>query len=370
MLRNNYQKLPVGHPKPLNARIMQTLAVLLAAVGIGHVAAEGTLVVSMEPYREVAEALAPAGTEIRVVLPSGQSPHAYEPAPSDAAALEDADLVIFNGGVDEWMTSLIATVGSSQRVVRAADAAEALDANHEGAHDHDEHGHDEHDHDEHDHEEHDHDEHDHSESETADHNHEVVTHDHEDVHKAESSGQAHDHGDHDHDHDGDLHVWQSIAVMKHVAEDVADALVDLHPSEADAINAALADYIQHLNELDQELEATYSQVQGRPMVFMHGAWDRLVERYNLNQVAIIEPFPGREPTASYLADVLQTIEDSGANVIFSERQLNPRPATVIAQEAGVQVAVLDPVGGGDTGGYTDMMLYNARTIVNALSATE
>jgi ABC-type Zn uptake system ZnuABC Zn-binding protein ZnuA len=158
--------------------------------------------------------------------------------------------------------------------------------------------------------------------------------------------------------------------MKRVAEDVAAALSALHPDNAEEIAESLNTYLGQLDALDEELEATYAQVQGLPLIFMHGAWDRLVDRYNLNQVAVIEPFPGREPSASYLAGVLDTIGAYDAQVIFSERQLNPRPANVIAQEAGVQVAILDPVGGGDAGSYSQMMRSNARTIVDALTAAE
>jgi len=52
------------------------------------------------------------------VLQPNSDPHDYEPRPSDARAIEGADVVFRSGGeVDEWMEDLIATNGGDARVV-------------------------------------------------------------------------------------------------------------------------------------------------------------------------------------------------------------------------------------------------------------
>jgi zinc transport system substrate-binding protein len=81
----------------------------------------------------------------------------------------------------------------------------------------------------------------------------------------------------------------------------------------------------------------------------------------------IEPFPGSEPSPAYLREALRLIRASGAVAIFSEAQLERRPAEVVAAEAGVELHELDPLGG-FTGRdrYQDLLRFNAVVIAAAL----
>ena len=55
-------------------------------------------------------------------------------------------------------------------------------------------------------------------------------------------------------------------------------------------------------------------------------------------------------------------------MVFAEPQLNPRVAEVIAQEAGVKVLRLDPIGGPPPYGsdYLQLMRYNLAALDEAL----
>ena len=81
----------------------------------------------------------------------------------------------------------------------------------------------------------------------------------------------------------------------------------------------------------------------------------------------VEPFPGREPTPRYLEEVLGAIRGSSAVALFSEPQLDPRPARVIAQQASVPLFELDPIGGtGATTSYEALLRGNADVLERAL----
>ena len=83
----------------------------------------------------------------------------------------------------------------------------------------------------------------------------------------------------------------------------------------------------------------------RDFVSFHPSFSYFARRYNLHEVGTIEAAPGREPTPRHLQNLVAAIRRYGIKVVFAEPQLNPRVAEVIAQEAGVKVLRLDPMGG-------------------------
>ncbi len=109
-------------------------------------------------------------------------------------------------------------------------------------------------------------------------------------------------------------------------------------------------------------------IRGAAFVPFHDAWPHFAARYGLDLVVEIEPFPGREPGPRYVAQALELIRDSGAKAIFNEAQLNPRPAEVVAESAGVEIYTLDPLGGSagkET--YQELLRYNAGVLLEALA---
>ena len=106
----------------------------------------------------------------------------------------------------------------------------------------------------------------------------------------------------------------------------------------------------------------------RDFVSFHPSFSYFARRYNLHEVGTIEAAPGREPTPRHLQDLVAAIRRYGIKVVFAEPQLNPRVAEVIAQEAGVKVLMLDPMGGAPPYGsdYLQLMRYNLAALDEAL----
>ena len=76
-------------------------------------------------------ARAVGGPQVRVdqILPASADPHDYEPRPSDAAALAEADVVLRSGGdLDAWLEDLVDAAGGDAEQVTLSDAAELIDA--------------------------------------------------------------------------------------------------------------------------------------------------------------------------------------------------------------------------------------------------
>lgn len=64
--------------------------------------------------------------DVRQILQPSSDPHAYEPRPSNAAAVAEADVVLRSGGdLDEWLDGLIENAGGEAPVVDVGEAIEA-----------------------------------------------------------------------------------------------------------------------------------------------------------------------------------------------------------------------------------------------------
>ena len=83
---------------------------------------------------------------------------------------------------------------------------------------------------------------------------------------------------------------------------------------------------------------------------------------------MIEVAPGREPTPGHIRNIVNAIRQYKVRVVFTEPQLSSRMAEVIAREAGVEVLMLDPLGGRPPYGddYLRMMRYNLDVMERAM----
>ena len=90
--------------------------------GTGEVGAVATTTQVADMVRNV------GGDRVEVdgILPVEADPHDYEPRPSDAATLSDADVVFRSGGeVDEWLGELIDSAGGDAAEVTLIDSVRA-----------------------------------------------------------------------------------------------------------------------------------------------------------------------------------------------------------------------------------------------------
>lgn len=285
------------------------------------------IVVSINPYQDLVEQVAGGAASVSTILPAGASPHAFDPTPTQTATLAKADLIIMNGGLDLWLSRLVAAAAPNTPVLVMLDTVDFTPL--------------------------------------AGH-----AHDHEEEHGAEHDDDAGEHGaSHEEEHEtANAHIWLDPILMLQAVDAVEAALGGLDPANAGHYAANAARTKDALVELDGRLTELLSPVAGAPFVPFHDAWVYFAERYHLRTVATLEPFPGREPGPRYVAEAVRTVEDAGAKAIFAERQLGRRSAEVVAESAGVRVAVLDPLGGApgpET--YEALLLENAAAIVEALA---
>ncbi len=104
----------------------------LAGCGIDSAAHPGSvvLVASTDVWGSVARAIAGGHVPVKSILTDADAdPHSYQASPADAAAIVDAELVIYNGGgYDPWVDQIVA----GHPDVHTVDAYSLLDASSDG----------------------------------------------------------------------------------------------------------------------------------------------------------------------------------------------------------------------------------------------
>ncbi len=284
---------------------------------------------SIQPLADIVRRVAGPSWTVTAIVPPGRSAHVFEPSPSDAAQLAKTQLVaVVGAGYDSWVAKMAAASAAQTRI---HDTSASLGIGREGGHaeahgDHDEGGHGERD-------------------EPADHHH-------------------HHHGS----VETDPHWWLSPARAAQSLEPLARVLSEIDPAGAPGYFARAAEYQNQMLALDKQIEEMLLPVTGRGFVSSHPAWIHFTQRYGLKQAGSIEPKPGREPSPRELKALIDEARAGGYGVLFTEPQFPASAARIVAEDAGLALALLDPIGGvpgRET--YVDMMLFNARSVLSGIT---
>lgn len=292
------------------------------------------VVASVKPLHSLTAAVMAGVGEPHLLVRGAASPHAFALKPSDARALDRADLIVWVGpGLEAFLEKPVQALGGKARSLPLLEApgVRTLPGRAGGAwedgHDHDHDGHD-HGHDDHDH-------------------------------------------DHDHDHDSppDGHIWLDPRNAQAIVAHVADALTALDPANAATYRANAERTRAALAELDREVAARLAPVRGRPFVVFHDAYHYLEDRYGLAAAGAITVSPELRPSASRLRELRARIRELGAACVFAEPQFEPTLVRTVAEGTGARTGVLDPEGASLPDGpdlYFALLRFNADALAGCL----
>jgi ABC-type Zn uptake system ZnuABC Zn-binding protein ZnuA len=251
--------------------------------------------------------LAPPGATVQTLIPAGHSEHGYELTPNDAATLAKAALVVTVGlGIDGQVQAFLDKHPSPQRrEVCFATVARI----------------------------------------------------------APGQEQHEDHADDDGHHHGgtDPHLWLDpdlcITLIPMLAQNAVPVGTMPNTQAADGL-------IERIRAFDEKARATLAPYKGRSIVTHHAAWGRFAAHYGLTVAAVIKPIESAEETNDAIKQVVQVIRDQQIKEIFVEPQFSDKAARRIAEETGVRVGRLDPLGDGD---WFAMMQANVDAIAKAFA---
>jgi len=280
--------------------------------------------VSVFPIYDLVRRVAGNDADVALLLPPGRNEHSFDPTPKDIENASRAKVGVMVGlGLDPWMERLMTQAAPKARILKIGDHVKTLTIKDDPIGD-----------------------------EEADKAREAAA--------AAAGKKPDEHDEHEHEKGAtDPHVWLDPARVRQMVAVIADDLGKADAPHAADYKARATEFDQSLAKLDEEVEARTKALKTRGFVTFHGSFQYFASRYKLDILAVIEPYPGSQPSGAYITKVLEVIKAKKVPALFSEPQLDPRPAKVLADEAKIPLGTLDPVGGGpETDTYEKMIRFD------------
>jgi zinc/manganese transport system substrate-binding protein len=256
------------------------------------------VVVSVDQWGDVVSELGGQCAQVKTVLASSAvDPHDYEPAPSDAATFQGAQLVVINGGhYDEWAAKLAASSAPDAPVVDALEVSGG-EAGHEG----EEPGH-------------------------------------------EGEGQGHEGEEQGHEGEANPHVWYNPSAVTAIADAVTAEFGKLAPDAAGYFDQRRAAFTESLKPYHDVIDSIKAHASGKSYAATESVFDdmaaavgltnRTPEGYQLSSANETDPSPAD------LDAFLRLLGDRGVDVLIYNTQTEgsvPEQIRAAAERAGVPV---------------------------------
>jgi len=320
-----------------NLRALGLLAVFGAWLLPDTAESAPNVVVSVKPVHSlVAGVMTGTGTPTLLVKGAG-SPHIYSLRPSEARAIDRADLIFWVGEeLESFLVKPLEALGSDSQVIEltGSEGVLLLEAREGGAWD--------------------------SHEEHAEHGHA------EDEEHAEHENEAHDHGDHD------LHIWLDPQNAKAIVRAAEKALRKLDPENAETYARNARAMTEKVEAMEARIAARLAPVKDRPYVVFHDAYQYFERHFGTNAVGSITVSPDRKPGAKRLTEIRRKLASLGAVCLFSEPQFEPAIVETLIAGTSARTGILDPLGADLEPGeqaYFELMDGIAKSLRSCLSTS-
>lgn len=311
------------------------LPLAISLTGFAPALAAPSVAVDVAPLHSIVSRVMESAGVPDLILPPGASPHGYALRPSDAARLQDADVVFWIGpDLTPWLAEPLATLADGARIEAVADAPgverlpvraggpfEAHDAAHGAEADH-HHG-----------------EGDHPEAE-------VEHHDGDHAASAAEDDPLHAHAEADEHAAQDAHVWLDPRNATAFAEEIAATLAEADPANAERYRRNAAAFGAEMATLEDEIADALAPVREKPFIVFHDAYRHFEHRFDLPAAGSITLQEGVTPGAGRLSEIRGRVQDGGIVCAFAEPQFRPALLDTVVEGTGVRLGTLDPVGAG------------------------
>lgn len=274
-------------------------AALLAACGQANTEADAgndgdklEIATTIYPVYAFTKEIVGDQADVSLMVPAGTEAHDYEPSAKQIAALNESDALIYhNENMETWVPSAESSIEEDVNVIKGTENMVLLLGS-EDDHDHD-----------------------HSDEE----------------------------GHEGHSHAYDPHTWVSPyrAIME--VASITAQLSELYPDMAEEFQGNADAYMEELNELDALYTEAFENASRQDFVTSHTAFTYLAVDYGLNQIGIAGLTPEEEPSAARLAELADYVKENDIQYIYYEEAGSDSMAKTLADEAGVEMAVLNPL---------------------------
>jgi zinc transport system substrate-binding protein len=268
------------------------------------------VVATIKPVHSLVAAVMEGVGSPALLVTGARSPHTYALRPSDARALNEADVFFrVSEQVEPFTGKIVKSLPESVRVVTLADAPglELLDVR------------------------------------TGD-TFEAHGHGHGLGHGGEDADEDDDHAASHEPARRDGHVWLDPRNARAMVAEIARVLAETSPADAETLERNVARLTERLEALEAELARELAPVAGKPFVVFHDAYHYFERRFGLASLGSITVSPEVPPSARRLTEIRKKIAALGAACVFAEPQFQPRLVAVVTEGTGAHSGTLDPEG--------------------------
>ncbi|CAN7481910.1 zinc ABC transporter substrate-binding protein [Pararhizobium sp. LjRoot255] len=281
---------------------------MLLATGTAH-AEVPNVVASIKPIHSLVASIMKGLGEPTLIVEGAASPHTYSMKPSNASALENANIVFWVGhGLEAFLEKPLESLGSGAKIVELDDVPglEKLKFREGGA---------------------------------------FEAHDDGGEHEASAEGaedHAHEEGHHHEEGEFDMHLWLDPANAKAMAAEIEKTLAAADPGNAQTYKTNLEALNTRLDALDKTLTETVAPIKDKPFIVFHDAYQYFEHRYHVKVAGSITVSPEVLPGAERLSEIHAKIVELGATCVFAEPEFEPKLVNVVLEGTPAKSGTLDP----------------------------
>jgi zinc transport system substrate-binding protein len=256
-----------------------------------------------------------------LIVPPGASEHDYALRPSEAALLQDADLVVWVGPtLTPWLAGPIAALAPTAALVTLEDAPGIATL------------------------------------------------------PIRAGGPFEPHADADEPAPGapDGHLWLDPENAAAAATAIAAALSKADPEHAAAYTANATAFAAELAALTRDLDAELAPFRGEPFIVFHDAYQYFEHRFAIPAAGSVALHDAVSPGTARVAAIRDRVRDEAVVCAFTEPQFQPRLLATIIEGSAVRTGVLDPLGAALTPGpelYPALLRGLADSLAGCLGGT-
>lgn len=273
------------------------------------------VVVTNSILKDITENIAGDEINLHSIVPVGRDPHEYDPLPEDIQKATDADVLFYNGlnletGGNAWFTKLM----NNANKVDNQDYFAVSDGV------------------------------------------EIL------YLEGEEAGKE------------DPHAWLNLENGMIYAQNIAQQLIAKDPDHAQIYQENLEEYLDLLNELDQEAKEKFASIPEaqKLIVTSEGSFKYFSKAYDIPSAYIWEINTEEEGTPLQIRLLVDQLKASEVKALFVESSINPRPMQSVARDSGIPIYAeifTDSVAesGNDGDSYYAMMKWNLDKIYEGLT---
>lgn len=265
------------------------------------------VVASFNAMKEFTEAVGQDKVRVITLIPDGTEPHDFQPTTRQLKELSRARLFVYNGlGMEPWAAQTLDAAGNDGII--SVEASKGVD---------------------------------------------VIT--------------LSDHDESAEDGAADPHCWLSLQAAQVEVSNIAAALSQVDPDNADFYQKNAAAYNSQLQSLLTDYQEKFKALPRKHFVTGHAAFAYLCRDFGLTQNSVSSVFAGGEPGPQQLAKLASYCRENQMKTIFTESAVSPKVSETLAREVGAAVQPIYTMESADGGlTYLSRMKNNIENIYASL----